>query len=237
MSSGELEGSRVNNWDMRLARIIDHTILRPDATEDEVRRVCREACDYHFAAVVVPPCYVPLAVRATGGKGVPVCSVVSFPFGWDTTEHKLRQTEALLQAGVDEIDVVMNITRFLSGDHAVVRKEAAEIAALCGEEVAVKLIIETACLSEEQIALAASLGVEGGARFIKTSTGYARRGATVDDVRVIKAAVEERAGIKAAGGIRTRTQAEALVQAGATRLGCSASVDVVCAGSPGSAGS
>jgi len=222
----------VTNWDKQLARIIDHTILRPDATEDDIRRVCREACDYRFAAVVVPPCYVPLAVRATGGKGIRICSVVSFPFGWDAMEHKLQQTEALLKAGVDEIDVVMNITRFLSGDHAVVRKEAAEITALCGSEVAVKLIIETACLSEREIALAASLGVEGGARFIKTSTGYARRGATVDDIRVIKAAVEERAGIKAAGGIRTRAQAEALVQAGATRLGCSASVDVVSAEPP-----
>ena len=220
----------MNNWDKQLARMIDHTILKPDATEDDVRRVCREACDFRFAAVVVPPCYVPLAVRATGGKGIPICSVVSFPFGWDPTEHKLRQTEALLKAGVDEIDAVMNITRFLSGDREVVRKEAAEIVALCGENVAVKLIIETACLNDEQIALAASLGVEGGARFIKTSTGYARRGASVEDVRAIKAAVEGRAGIKASGGIRTRSQAEALVQAGATRLGCSASVDVVSTG-------
>jgi deoxyribose-phosphate aldolase len=220
----------VNEWDKQLARIIDHTILRPDATEADIRRVCREACDYRFAAVVVPPCYVPLAVRATGGKGIPVCSVVSFPFGWDTTDDKLRRTEALLNAGVDEVDVVMNITRFLSGDHAVVRKEAEEIAALCGEKVAVKLIIETACLDEKQIALAASLGVEGGVRFIKTSTGYSRRGATVEDVRAIKAAVEDRAGIKASGGIRTRSQAEALVRAGATRLGCSASVEVVSGG-------
>lgn len=219
----------MNNWDKQLARIIDHTILRTDATEDDIRRVCREACDYRFAAVVVPPCYVPLAVRATGGKGIRICSVVSFPFGWDTTEHKLRQTEALLKAGVDEIDVVMNVTRFLSGDHSLVRKETSEIAAVCGENVAVKLVIETACLSEEQIAAAASLGVEGGARFIKTSTGYARRGASVEDVRAIKAVVEDRAGIKASGGIRTRSQAEALLQAGATRLGCSASLDVVSA--------
>jgi deoxyribose-phosphate aldolase len=222
----------VDNWDKQLARIIDHTILRPDATEDDVRRVCKEACDYRFAAVVVPPCYVPLAVRATGGKGIRICSVVSFPFGWDTIDYKLRQTEALLETGVDEIDMVMNIARFLSGDHEVVRKETAEITALCGAEVAVKLIIETACLNDEQIALAASLGVEGGARFIKTSTGYARRGATVEDVRAIRAAVEDRAGIKASGGIRTRSQAEALVQAGATRLGCSASVEVVSAGPP-----
>jgi deoxyribose-phosphate aldolase len=226
----------VNNWNKDLARLIDHTILRSDATEDDVRRACREACAYRFAAVVVPPCYVPIAVRETGGKGVPVCSVVSFPFGWETTEEKLRQTEALLKAGVDEIDVVMNIGRFLSGDHAIVRKEAAEIIALCGADMAVKLIIETACLDESQIALASSLGAEAGVRFIKTSTGYARRGATVEDIAVIRKSVNGRAGIKASGGIRTRSQAEELVRAGATRLGCSASVEVVSLGESGAAG-
>jgi deoxyribose-phosphate aldolase len=228
-----MEEQRVDNWNRELARIIDHTILKPDATEQDVRRACREACHYRFATVVVPPCHVPVAVGETGGRGVPVCSVVSFPFGWDTTDHKLRQAESLLKAGVDEIDVVMNISRFLSGDHAIVRKEAAEITALCGAEVAVKLIIETACLDDSQIALAASLGVEGGVRFIKTSTGYSHRGATVEDVRLIKSAVEDRAGIKASGGIRTWAQADALVRAGATRLGCSASVDVVSAGPEG----
>ena len=223
----------MDNWNKELARVIDHTILKPDATEQDVRRVCREACHYRFAAVVVPPSHVRVAVGETGGKGIRVCSVVSFPFGWDTTDHKLRQTEWLLKEGVDEIDVVMNISRFLSGDHAFVRAEAAEITALCGADVAVKWIIETACLDESQIVLAASLGADGGVRFIKTSTGCSHRGATVEDVRLIKSAVDARAGIKASGGIRTRAQAEALVRAGATRLGCSASVDVVSAGAEG----
>jgi deoxyribose-phosphate aldolase len=222
----------VDNWNRQLARIIDHTILKTNATEEDVRRVCKEACAYRFAAVVVPPCYVSVAVRETGGKGIPVCSVVSFPFGWDSSDEKLRQTEALLKQGVDEIDFVMNVSRFMAGDHDAVRKEAAGVAALCGENIVVKLIIETGCLDASQIALAASLGVDAGVDFIKTSTGYSNRGATVEDVRLIKSAVGDRAGIKAAGGIRTRAQAESLVNAGATRLGSSASVQLVCENAP-----
>jgi deoxyribose-phosphate aldolase len=217
----------VENWNRQLARMIDHTVLKPDATEEDVRRVCREACAYRFATVVVPPCFVATAVVETGGKGVPVCSVVSFPFGWDTRDEKLRQTEALLGAGVDEIDVVMNISKFLSARHADVARETTDIVAMCKGHAAVKLIIETACLNDSQIAVASTLGVEAGVDFIKTSTGYSRRGATVEDVRLIKSSIGDRAGIKAAGGIRTRAQAQALIDAGATRLGCSASVELV----------
>lgn len=207
--------------------MIDHTVLRPEATEDDVRRVCREACKYRFAAVVVPPCYVGVAVGETGGRGVPVCSVVSFPCGWDTSDEKLRQAEALLNAGVDEIDVVMNVSKFLSGRRDAVAKETGEIVAMCKDRAVVKLIIEAGCLDAQQIGLAATLGAEAGVDFIKTSTGVTHRGATVDDVRLIKSAVGDRVGIKASGGIHTRPEAEALVQAGATRLGCSASVKIV----------
>jgi len=233
----ESGGLTLEHLDRQLARIIDHTILRSDATEEDVRRVCREACDYRFAAVVVPPCYVPLAVRATGGKGIPVCSVVSFPFGWDMTEHKLRQTEALLGAGVDEIDVVMNITRFLSGDHEIVRKEAAEITALCGEKRGGQAHHRDR-VSERSADHSRRLARCGrGGSLHQDVDRYARRGATVEDVRAIKAAVGDSAGVKASGGIRTRSQAVALADAGATRLGCSASVDVVSAGSQGSSAS
>ena len=217
----------MDKWNKELARIIDHTVLKPGATEEDVRCACREACVYRFAAVVVPPCYVSLAVAETGGKGIPVGSVVSFPFGWDTREEKLQQTEALLRAGADEIDVVMNISMFLSGRHDVVEKETRDIMTLCKGRAVVKLIVETACLSSSQIALASSLGVEAGVDFIKTSTGFSNRGATVEDVRIIKSTVGDRAGIKAAGGIRSREQAESLVLAGATRLGCSASIQVI----------
>ena len=217
----------MDNWNRQLARIIDHTVLKPGATEDDVRRACREACAYRFAAVVVPPCFVPAAVVETGGKGVPVCSVVSFPFGWDTREEKLRQAEGLLQAGADEIDVVMSVSKFLSGQRAAVAQETVDIVALCKDKAVVKLIIETACLDGSQITLASTLGLEAGVDFIKTSTGFSHRGASVEDVRAIKSVVGDRVGIKAAGGIRSRVQAEALIDAGATRLGCSASLALV----------
>jgi deoxyribose-phosphate aldolase len=217
----------LDNWNKQLARLIDHTMLRPEATEDDVRRACREACAYRFAAVVVPPCCVAVAVKETGGRGVPVCSVVSFPYGWDSSDEKLRQAEALLQAGVDEIDVVMNLSKFLSGRHDAVAKETRDFVALCKDRAVVKLIIETGCLDASQIALASTLGADAGVDFIKTSTGVSHRGATVDDVRAIKSAVGERVRIKASGGIRRRAEAEALVQAGAARLGCSASVEIV----------
>jgi len=217
----------LDKWNRQLARIIDHTILKVGTTSEDVRSACREACVYRFAAVVVPPCYVPLAVAETGGKGIPVCSVVSFPFGWDTRDEKLRQIEALLRAGADEIDVVMNVSMFLAGRHDVVENETRDITALCKGRAIVKLIVETACLSSSQIALASSLGVEAGADFIKTSTGFSSRGAAVEDVVIIKSTVGDRAGIKASGGIRSREQAESLVRAGATRLGCSASLQVI----------
>jgi deoxyribose-phosphate aldolase len=166
-------------------------------------------------------------VRETGGRGVPVCSVVSFPCGWDASEEKLRQTEALLRAGVDEIDVVMNVSKFLSGRRDEVAGETKEIVALCKDRAAVKLIIETGCLDTSQIIDASKLCADAGVDFIKTSTGVSYRGATVEDVQAIKSAVGDRVGIKASGGIRTRADAEALVQAGARRLGCSASVRIV----------
>ncbi|UCG52107.1 MAG: deoxyribose-phosphate aldolase [Candidatus Latescibacterota bacterium] len=224
-------------WDKNLSKIIDHTILKPDATETDIRRVCSETRQYRFAAVVVPPCYVPLAVSELGGSGVPVCSVVSFPLGWEPLDVKLKQTERLLSLGADEIDMVMNVSGFLSGQMSLVEKEIAEIASLCSDGAILKVIIETAYLDHDQIALAAQLGVEAGANIIKTSTGFGPRGASVDDVRIIKSAVSDRAGIKAAGGIRTKPQAQALVEAGATRLGCSTSVSLISEGkSVGSSG-
>jgi deoxyribose-phosphate aldolase len=217
----------VETWNRQLARIIDHTVLKKETTEEDVRRGCGDACKYRFAAIVVPPSHVDAAVRQTGGRGISVCSVVSFPFGWDTTDEKLRQTEALLRSGVDEIDVAMNVSMFVSGRRDAVARETTEIAALCKGRALVKLIIETGCLDAAGITLASTLGVEVGVDFIKTSTGVSHRGATVEDIRLIKSAVGDKVGIKAAGGIRTRAQAEALIEAGATRLGSSASVELV----------
>jgi deoxyribose-phosphate aldolase len=217
----------MNSFDKSLASLIDHTMLSPGCTRADVKRVCDEARKYGFASVVVPPCYVPFAVEEMAGTTIHVCSVVSFPHGWDTPVGKREQTERLLEMGATEIDMVMNVSAFLSGRMDVVGKEVAVVRDICRSGVILKVIIETAYLDKNQIVTAARLVVDAGTDFVKTSTGFAPRGATVEDIRVIKSAVGARVGIKAAGGIRSRERAISLVDAGATRLGCSASVDLI----------
>lgn len=211
----------------RLAGMIDHTILKSSAGEADVERVCSEAKRYGFAAVVVPPCFVRTAVESVGQSGLAVCSVAGFPFGWEPSEDKLRQADVLLASGAVEIDVVMNVGAFLSGRRDVVESETRALADMLSGSAVFKLIIETAYLDEDGISEAALLGAGAGADFIKTSTGFASRGASPGDIRIIASAVGKDVGIKAAGGIRTRGQAEELIAAGATRLGCSASVGIV----------
>ena len=216
----------VDKSDARLAGMIDHTILKSSTTEADVEKVCSEAKSYGFAAVVVPPSFVRMAAEITGRSAPAVCSVAGFPFGWETQAEKLRQAESLLAAGAVEVDVVMNIGAFLSGRTDVVETEARALAGLLSGNAVFKLIIETAYLDDDGIGRAALLGAGAGVDFIKTSTGFAPRGATRGDVRIIASAVGKKVGIKAAGGIRTRAEADALVAAGATRLGCSVSVDL-----------
>lgn len=213
--------------DSRLAGMIDHTILKSNAVAADVEKVCLEVKRYGFAAAVVPPCFVRKAVEILGRSGPAVCSVAGFPFGWESKAEKLRQAESLLSAGAVEIDAVMNIGAFLSGRREAVERETKALAELLSGNALFKLIIETAYLNEDEIFQAASLGAGAGADFIKTSTGFAPRGALPNDIRIIASAVGKDLGIKAAGGIRTREQAEELIAAGATRLGCSASVAIV----------
>jgi deoxyribose-phosphate aldolase len=216
----------VDKSDAQLAGMIDHTILKSSTTEADVERVCSEAQKYGFAAVVVPPSFVGTAADMTGRSGPAVCSVAGFPFGWETQAEKLRQAESLLTAGAVEVDVVMNIGAFLSGRTDLVEAETRALADLLSGNAVFKLIIETAYLDDDGIRRAALLGAGAGADFIKTSTGFAPRGATPGDVRIIASAVGKDVGVKAAGGIRTRVEADVLVAAGATRLGCSVSVDL-----------
>ena len=217
----------VDRDDSRLAGLIDHTILKSSAGEADVEKICSEAMRYGFAAVVVPPSFVRMAVDIVGRGGPAVCSVAGFPFGWEPLGDKLQQVETLLSSGVSEIDVVMNVGAFLSGRRNVVENETKALSDMLSGNALFKLIIETAYLDEDAIRQAALLGAAAGADFIKTSTGFAPRGATPDDIRIIASVVGKEAGIKAAGGIRTRGQAEELIAAGATRLGCSASVAII----------
>lgn len=217
----------IGEWDPLLAAMIDHTLLKTDATIADVERVCEEARKYGFASVVVHPYYVPAAAGALAGSKVPVCSVVSFPFGAHSPEQKALECRILLEAGAGEIDMVMNVGAFLSGDYDVVRDELELAVSVCRGKAATKIIIETACLDGDGIVHAARMGCEAGFDFIKTSTGFASRGASARDISLIRSAVGSRCGIKASGGIKTRAAAIAMIEAGASRIGCSASLDVI----------
>ncbi len=215
------------NWDKALAAHIDHTLLRPDARRKEIEEHCLEAARYGFAAAVVLPSWVPLARRLLEGSSVKVCSVVAFPLGALAPKEKAVLTESLMAAGADEVDMVMNVGAFLSGDFDLVAEELRAAVSVLGDSAAGKLIIETAYLDEEGIRRASRMGAEAGFDYIKTSTGFAPRGVSLDDVRIISRAVGGRAAVKASGGIRDRDFALALIEAGASRLGCSRSLEVI----------
>ena len=192
-----------------LARAVDHTLLRPDATEQDVARLCEEAARYGFFAVCVPPCYVRLCADELRESEVEVATVVSFPFGVDSTAVKRAAIRDAVARGASELDVVMNVSRFLSGDHGYVAEELSglveEAAASGGGERGplVKVIVETAYLSDEEKVLAARIVARSGADFVKTSTGFGPGGATAADVALLRAEVPGRLGVKASGGIRT----------------------------------
>lgn len=217
----------MKRWDIELASIIDHTNLKADARRTEIEHLCEDVRRYRFAAAVVHPFFVPEALRVLKDSGIAVCSVVSFPFGAHPPRHKEQECIALIEAGAAEIDMVMNIGAFLSGEHGVVREELERAVSVCRGRTVTKLIIETALLDRDGIVRAAGMGAAAGFDYIKTSTGHASRGASVEDVELIASAVGGRCGIKAAGGIKARRTALALVEAGATRIGCSASLDVI----------
>jgi deoxyribose-phosphate aldolase len=217
------------------AKTVDHTLLKPDVKEEDIRRLCEEAARHHFAAVCIPPCYVRLASRELRGVDVKVATVVSFPFGSETTVTKAAAVRDAITGGASELDIVMNISKFLSGEFDYV---ADELASLVGEvsavamnnglnDVVVKVIIETAYLSHKMKRLATQIVAASGADFVKTSTGFGPAGATVEDVALLREEAPEGLAVKASGGIRTLEDALAMLNAGASRLGMSSSVAVM----------
>lgn len=217
------------------AKTVDHTLLRPDAREEEVVRLCEEAARYHFAAVCVLPCYVRLAARQLRGVDVKVATVISFPFGADTTVVKGAAIRDAIVGGASELDVVMNISKFLSGEFSYV---ADELSSLNGEvsavamnnglnDVVLKVIVETAYLPDNMKRLAAQMVAASGADFVKTSTGFGPGGATTKDVTLLRQESPEGLAVKASGGIRTLEEAMDLLNAGASRIGMSSSVAVM----------
>ncbi|MFN3325940.1 MAG: deoxyribose-phosphate aldolase [Bryobacteraceae bacterium] len=210
------------------APLIDHTILKPEATEADVRRYCREAMDYGFASVCVNPCRVPLAAAALAGSTVKVCTVVGFPLGAAMTEVKMLETEIAIRAGAREIDMVLNVGALKNGDFDRVRLDIAGVTGTAhGAGAIVKVILETALLTEAEKSAACDLAVRARADFVKTSTGFGPGGATVDDVALLRRCVGTSVGVKASGGIRTIDDLRRMVKAGANRIGASASVAIM----------
>lgn len=224
----------------QFAKMLDHTLVKPTGTHADVVRFCEDAKKYHFCAVVVLPYWLPLVVRELNGTDVKPCTVVDFPFGANGIHAKLSEARRAAGEGAQELDVVMNIPAFKSGDEATVRREleevvnAVSVAGLTSGEhkVLVKVIIETAYLTDHEKTRASELAREAGADFVKTSTGTAPAGATAADVQIIRRAVGPDVGVKAAGGIRTVEQAMAMLDAGANRIGTSSAVEIATAYDP-----
>ncbi|HSW41465.1 MAG TPA: deoxyribose-phosphate aldolase [Patescibacteria group bacterium] len=211
-----------------LARYIDHTLLKPDATAADIDRLCAEAAEHHFAAVCLNPTWVRRAAESLRGSGVAVASVVGFPFGAATTEAKAFETRRAIRDGAREIDMVINIGALKSGMLDLVREDIAGVSDACHEAGAAnKVIIETALLTDEEKVIACRLARQARADMVKTSTGYAAGGATAADVALMRETVGPGMGVKASGGIRTAEDVQAMIAAGATRIGASAGVRIV----------
>ncbi len=211
-----------------LARFIDHTLLRPDATAADVDRLCDEARRFGFAAVCVNPVWVRRCTQNLRGTNVRVASVVGFPFGASTPEVKAVETRRAIRDGAREIDMVINIGALKSGDLDLVRDDVRKVSDACHEGGALnKVIIEAALLTDEEKVLASHLAKEARADYVKTSTGYGPGGATVHDVLLMRETVGPRLGVKAAGGIRTVEDVRDMIAAGATRIGASAGVQIL----------
>ncbi|MBM3958079.1 MAG: deoxyribose-phosphate aldolase [Gemmatimonadetes bacterium] len=222
-----------NRPDAAVAALIDHTNLRPEATRDDIRRLCDEARRYCFATVCVNPCWVPLAAVELAGSPVQVCTVAGFPLGASLTETKRAETEASIRAGAREIDMVLNVGALRSGDdQAVLRDIRAVVQAAHAAGALVKVILETCFLDEDQKIRACRLAQAAGADFVKTSTGFGPAGATVEDVALMRRVVGPSTGVKAAGGIRALEDFRRMVAAGATRIGASSGVTIVQAAAP-----
>lgn len=213
---------------MELNKYIDHTLLKPTASEKDIIKICNEAKEYHFASVCVNPCNVSLVRKELKGSDVKVCSVISFPFGASSTEVKVEEAKKAIEAGAEEIDMVINIGKLLEGDLEYTQNEVSAITKACHEKnVLLKVIVETCYLEEKNIADICAIIEKAEADFIKTSTGYGSRGASVEDIKLFKKYLKKDTKIKASGGIRTRADADTYIGLGCTRIGTSGGIAIV----------
>lgn len=211
-----------------IAKMIDHTLLKPDATKEQIIALCKEAAQYKFASVCVNPTWVKTAAEQL--KDVPevkVCTVIGFPLGATTTEVKVYETERAIADGAKEVDMVINIGHLKSGNDEYVKDDIKAVVHAAKGKALTKVIIETSLLTEEEKIRASKLAVEAGADFVKTSTGFSTGGATVEDVALMRKTVGPSIGVKASGGVRDYQTAKAMIDAGATRIGASAGIAIV----------
>ena len=210
-----------------LASYIDHTLLKADATEAQITRLCEEAREHRFASVCVNPRWVALCAQLLAGSGVRVCTVIGFPLGASSSAIKAAETRQAVADGADELDMVISVGDLKAGNNESARADIRGVVK-AAEGRTVKVIIEACLLTDEEKSLACKLAMAAGADFVKTSTGFSTGGATVADVKLMRAAVGPNFGVKAAGGIRTRQDALAMIEAGANRIGASAGI-AICA--------
>ncbi len=211
---------------MELNRLIDHTVLKPDATDDDVRRLCAEAREYDFFSAVVNTHFVPLVAEEVAGTDVKVCSIAGFPLGAVDSEVKAFEARRAVERGADEIDMVINVGAVKAGDWDLVRHDIALVKKGCGEAL-LKVIIEAALLTDEEKVAACLAVMEAGAQFAKSSTGFGPPGANPHDIRLMRETVGPDFGVKASAGIRTAASALELVEAGANRIGTSSGVQIM----------
>lgn len=211
-----------------IASLIDHTLLKPEATSAQIRKLCEEALHYKFATVCVNPCYVALAAEMVRGSPVKVCTVSGFPLGASTTDAKIFEAQEAISHGAREIDMVMNVGALKSGDDSACEADIRRVVEGCHRGKAIcKVILENALLTDEEKVRACKLAKNAGADYVKTSTGFGPGGATAEDVARMRATVGPKMGVKAAGGIRTYEDLLKMFNAGATRIGSSSSVKII----------
>ena len=211
---------------MNPAKLIDHTLLKPVATKADIERLCGEARQYGFCSVCINPYWVSFAKKQLQGTDVKVCTVIGFPLGATTTASKVAETKEAVLNGADEIDMVINIGALKSGDYATVEKDIQAVRRACEKQI-LKVIIETSQLTDEEKVTACKLAAQAGADFVKTSTGFTGGGATAHDVALMRRSIPAAMQVKASGGVRTREDFEAMVAAGATRIGASSGVKII----------
>lgn len=212
---------------MDYAKIIDHTLLKPEASEDQIRKLCEEAREYGFHSVCVNSCYVSLCAELLRDSDVKVCTVIGFPLGAVSSAGKAAEAAAAVKDGADELDMVINVGMIKSGNWEYVRRDIEGVIQAAGRDRIVKVILETCLLTDEEKRTACRVCRQAGAAFVKTSTGFSFAGASPEDVRLMREEAGEDMGVKASGGIRTLKDAEAVVNAGADRIGTSSGIAIV----------